>query len=46
MNYRDNKTPCSDRDVAVVAEMPVPSDRLYQLAAMTVVLFLLATMMV
>lgn len=46
MHYRDNKMPCSDRDVAAVAEMPVPSDRLYQFAAMTVVLFLLATMMI
>lgn len=44
MNRRDNKTPCSDHDVAAVAAMPVPSDRLYQFAAVTVVLFLLATM--
>lgn len=43
MNRQDNNVPCSDRDAAAVAAMPVPSDRLYQFAAMTVVLFLLAT---
>lgn len=41
MNYRDNKTPCSDRAAVAV---PVPSDHLYQFAAVAFVLFLLATM--
>ncbi len=41
MEHQFSNTPCSDREVAA---MPVPSDRLYQIAALTFVLFLLATM--
>ena len=47
MNRQDNKAPCSDhdiaRDAATVRAMPVPSDRLYQFAAVTAVLFMLWT---
>lgn len=43
MNRQFDKAPCLDRDV--VAALPVPSDHLYQFAAVAFVLFLLATTM-
>lgn len=47
MDRTFEKAPCPDpdlaRDMAAVAAMPVPSDRLYQIAALTFVVFLLAT---
>ncbi|GGA66689.1 hypothetical protein GCM10011507_17760 [Edaphobacter acidisoli] len=43
MDSQFDKMPCPDRDVAAMAAMPVPSDYLYQFAAITFVLFMLAT---
>lgn len=45
MEHQFDKTPCPDYDTVAAATMPVPSDHLYQIAALTFVLFLLVTML-
>ena len=43
MEAQFDNAPCPDHDAVAVATMPVPSDHLYQIAALTFVLFLLVT---
>lgn len=45
MACQDYQAPTSAQESVLVAAAPVPSDRLYQFAALTVVLFMLATML-
>ena len=45
MNRQNYNAPDQARQASLTAATPAPSDRLYQLAALTVVLFMLATML-
>jgi len=45
MSCQDYKAPDTAQESAPAIDAAAPSDRLYQFAAMTVVIFLLATML-
>lgn len=45
MSCEDYKTPHTAQESAPAIDVAAPYDRLYRLAAMTVVIFLLATML-
>ena len=45
MNRHNCNPPDQARQAVLTADTPVPSDRLYQFAALTVVLFMLATIL-
>lgn len=45
MNRQNNNAPCTAQEFAPALDAAATSDRLYRFAAMTVVLFMLATML-